>query len=63
MHASNTIITTFIATINGSRIGVRGDGHCLRRSLGKLWDSIQEREGLGSTVSTTERRKIKNRKQ
>jgi hypothetical protein len=38
IHASNTIITTFIATINGSTIGVRGDRHCLRRSLGKLWD-------------------------
>ena len=38
IHASNTIITTFMATINGSTTGVRGDGHCLRRSLGKLWD-------------------------
>ena len=38
IHASNTILTTFMATINGSTAGVRGDGHCLRRSLGKLWD-------------------------
>ena len=27
-----------MATINGSTTGVTGDGHCLRRSLGKLWD-------------------------
>ena len=38
IHASNTIITTFLATINGRTIWVRGDGHCLRRALGKLWE-------------------------
>ena len=37
IYASNTITSTFIATIKGSTTGTRGDGHCLRRSLGKLW--------------------------
>ena len=36
IHASNIIINTFMSTLNGSTTSVREDGHCLRRSLGKL---------------------------
>ena len=38
IHASNTTLSTFIATLKATTIGVQGDGHCLRRALGKLWN-------------------------
>ena len=38
IHASNTTLSTFIATLKATTIGVQVDGHCLRRALGKLWN-------------------------
>ena len=68
IHASNTILTTFMATINGSTTGVTGDGHPLPKAV--LGETMGHAPGRGdwknerrSKIHTTERRETKNREQ